>query len=62
MPNETAALDEIRAAMKALENARNELSAALIKKHDQSGEYRRLVDLHGRVTKAMATLPHGGER
>lgn len=62
MPNDSAALSEIRAAMKALEKARTELSAELIKAKDKSSEYRHLLDLHSRVTKAMALLPHGGER
>lgn len=61
MPNETA-LDHLRTAMRELEAARNEISSALVKSKEGTTEFRRLSDLHGRVTQAMTVLPHGGER
>ncbi|MDG1431026.1 MAG: hypothetical protein P8L68_08910 [Paracoccaceae bacterium] len=62
MPNETAALDHIRSAMRELKTARDEISTALLKAKEGESEFRRLSDLHTRITKAMTVLPHGGER
>lgn len=64
MPHSAEALRQIRIALNALETARNELSAALVKRSGdtKSSEYKDLEALHGRVTRAAACLPHGGER
>ncbi|MCB1355170.1 MAG: hypothetical protein KDK53_01255 [Maritimibacter sp.] len=66
MPNRKEALDNIRAACKALEQARKSLSAALLDHADEEGrrggEYAALQDLHRRVSQAAALLPHGGGR
>ncbi len=62
MPNETAALDHLRNAMRELEAARNEISTALVKSKEGTSDFRRLSDLHACINKAMAVLPHGGER
>lgn len=66
MPNKKEAFDNIRAACKALEQARKSLSAALLEHADEEGkrgsEYAELQDLHRRVSHAAALLPHGGAR
>lgn len=64
MSHSAEALCQIRIALNALEIARNELSAALVKRsgNTKSTEYLDLEDLHSRVSKAATLLPHGGER
>ena len=65
MPNRKQALDNIRTACHALEEARKALSAALLDHANEEGrrggEYSELQDLHRRVSQAAALLPHGGE-
>lgn len=55
---------QIRIAIIALEKARKELGSTLLKQAGNSRglEYASLENLHHRVSKAMALLPHGGER
>ena len=55
---------QIRAALTALEKARDELSAALLKRsgNTKDQQYAELQDLNSKVTKAATLLPHGGER
>lgn len=66
MPNKKEAFDNIRAACKALEEARRSLSAALLDHANdegkRGGEYADLQDLHRRVSQAAALLPHGSDR
>ena len=64
MSHISEAHSQIRVALSALEKARDELSAALLKRsgNTKSLEYSELQELHGKVTRAATLLPHGGER
>lgn len=62
MTDMTEALKQIRAAMAALEKARDALSAELLAHKADGPEHDRIEQLHRKVTQAMALLPHGGER
>lgn len=61
MSTNQTALDNIRAACKALEDSRQALSAALIELANEdgkrSGNYASLQDLHRRVSQAATLLP-----
>lgn len=65
MPNRKQAFDDIRIACRALEEARNALSAALLEHASEEGkrggEYAELQDLHRRVSQAAALLRNGGD-
>lgn len=64
MPEATQALTKIAAALEKLNEARAEVSKALIGHRSGSKgddrRYQELSDLHRRITQAITALPHGG--